>query len=153
MQETPFVEVVKAIRAQDRRYEEDGYFFVRNALDFTAKTLGKPSTGANRHITGGELLEGIRAFAIQEFGPMALTVFHTWGIRTTEDFGEIVFNLVEAGVLGKTDTDRRSDFSDGFDFREAFARPFLPDSMTRQRRQRGAEAKRNVPARKQSSTP
>jgi uncharacterized repeat protein (TIGR04138 family) len=65
-------------------------------------------------------------FALQEFGPIAGTVLKTWGVTRTEDFGEIVFNLVNRGLLGKTDEDRKEDFSNGYDFRTAFVTPFLP---------------------------
>jgi uncharacterized repeat protein (TIGR04138 family) len=59
---------------------------------------------------------------------MALTVLNSWGVRNTGDFGEIVFNLVETGKLGKTDEDKKEDFTNGYDFHEVFARPFLPAS-------------------------
>ncbi len=128
MQDEAFLKVVEVIRARDPRYAIDAYFFVRAALDFTSKRLNKPTdpNDPRRHVTGRELLEGLRAFALQEFGPMAFTVLNAWGIHRTEDVGEIVFNLVENGVLGKTDQDRREDFANGYDFREAFEKPFLP---------------------------
>jgi uncharacterized repeat protein (TIGR04138 family) len=71
----------------------------------------------------------MRRYALEQFGPMALTVLHRWGITCTGDFGEIVFSMVEAGALGKTDEDRREDFDGGYDFYEAFAKPFLPKSV------------------------
>ena len=73
-----------------------------------------------------QLLQGIRDLAITQFGPMTVTVFEEWGIRGCAGFGDIVFNLVEVGFLGTTDTDSRADFQDGYDFFEAFRRPFLP---------------------------
>jgi uncharacterized repeat protein (TIGR04138 family) len=79
-----------------------------------------------RHVSGQELLAGIREFALAEFGPMAKTVLNSWGITRTEDFGEIVFNMVEIGLLGRTDKDSREDFANGYDFEEAFRKPFLP---------------------------
>ena len=122
------MQVIHEICRRDRRYHPGGYVFVLEALDYTGKKLDKHKlAGAERHVSGGELLEGIRAYALEQFGPMALTVLETWGIRKTEDFGEIVFNLVEAGKLRKTEKDTRKDFAHGYDFREAFARPFLPD--------------------------
>lgn len=120
--------VIQEICERDRRYHPQSYVFVLEALDYTGKKLKKSELqGAERHVSGGELLEGIRAYALEQFGPMALTVLETWGIKKTEDFGEIVFNLVEAGKLRKTDTDTRKDFAHGYEFHEAFARPFLPD--------------------------
>ncbi len=126
MQEAPFREVVRHICRKDPRYAPEAYLLVREALDFTAKTLQKPQEGLGRHVSGQELLEGIRMFVLQQFGPMGLTVLHTWGIRRTEDVGEIVFNLVETGKLGKTEEDTREDFANGYDFQKAFGDPFLP---------------------------
>lgn len=120
------MEVIKKICEKDPRYDPDAYLFVREALDYTAKMLKRPTEGPKRHISGQELLEGIRMYAIQEFGPMTLTVFKTWGLHGTEDFGEIVFNLVESKTLGKTKEDTKEDFAGGYDFQEAFARPFEP---------------------------
>lgn len=129
MQETAFMELVEGIRAKDPRYDREAYFFVREALDFTSRMLEKPADGPERHISGQELLEGIRRFALEQFGPLALTVLTDWGITRTEDFGELVFNLVEAGSLGKTDQDSREDFAAGYDFASAFEKPFLPRSL------------------------
>jgi uncharacterized repeat protein (TIGR04138 family) len=127
--EGSFIKVVKEICARDPRYEPDAYMFVVESLDYTAKALNKPTReGPERHVTGRELCDGIKAYAIQEFGPMALTVLKTWGITRTEDFGEIVFNLVESGKLRRTEQDTREDFAKGYDFYEAFAVPFLPRS-------------------------
>lgn len=124
----PFADTVDEICAKDDRFDPEAYFFLRDALDFTTKSLNKPTEGPNRHVTGKELLEGLRAFILQEFGPMALTVLREWGITRTEDFGEIVFNLVESGRLGRTDQDTKADFAGGYDFDEAFAKPFRPAS-------------------------
>jgi uncharacterized repeat protein (TIGR04138 family) len=149
MQEIPFADVVRDIREKDPRYETEAYFFIRNALDFTAKLLGKPRKGPDRHITGQELLEGIRTYVLQEFGPMAVTVLGTWGVKTTEDFGELVFNLVDAGVLGRTQRDNKKDFAGGYDFGEAFSKPFLPASArSGSRPPKTSAAKRRAPVRK-----
>jgi uncharacterized repeat protein (TIGR04138 family) len=72
------------------------------------------------------LLGGIREYALEQFGPMAYTVLDRWGIKKCEDFGDIVFLLVDYGVLGKTEHDRREDFAGGYDFKDAFVRPFEP---------------------------
>jgi uncharacterized repeat protein (TIGR04138 family) len=77
-------------------------------------------------VSGQELLEGIREFALEQYGPMTFALLEGWGLRRCEDFGEIVFHLVDYGVLGKTEQDRREDFAGGYDFREAFLRPFEP---------------------------
>jgi uncharacterized repeat protein (TIGR04138 family) len=128
MQEGDFLAVVQRIIAKDPRYAADAYLFVREALDFTVKTLRKPTEGPQRHVTGQELMDCMRQYALNEFGPMAFTVLNEWGVTRTEDFGDLVFNLVDAGVLGKTETDTREDFAGGYSFAEAFQTPFLPPS-------------------------
>ncbi|MEP6662773.1 MAG: Minf_1886 family protein [Verrucomicrobiota bacterium] len=110
----------------DPRYHRDAYFFLREALDYTQKSAGKARKGEIRHVTGQELLGGIRQYALQQFGPMTLTVLGEWGIFTCEDFGEMVFNMVESSLLAKTETDSRKDFKNSYDFNEAFCQPFLP---------------------------
>lgn len=126
MKKVHFTEALNQILAEDRRYGEPAYFFIREALDFTIKLLAKPAGGQGRHVTGAELLEGIRQYALKEYGPMAKRVLNHWGIRRCEDFGDLVFNLVDKGILGKTDQDKREDFAGGYDFDEAFAEPFRP---------------------------
>lgn len=128
MQEVSFEEALDLIRAKDSRYERDCYLFVREALDHTQKTIGRDTRGRIRHVTGQELLEGIRDYASNQFGPMAMTVFEQWGVHTCQDFGEIVFNMVEIGLLAKTDRDSREDFAGGYDFFDAFRKPFFPPS-------------------------
>lgn len=126
MQEISFEEVLNQIVVKDPRYHRDAYHFVKDALDHTQKLVNKSSSGKLRHVTGQELLQGIRDYALSEFGPMVLVVFEEWGIRNCRDFGEIVFNMVEHKLLAKTDQDSREDFTDGYDFDEAFRKPFLP---------------------------
>ena len=125
MHEASFEEGLETILAKDMRYHRDAYLFVREALDFTQKaTIRERREGL--HVTGQELLAGIRDFALAQFGPMAITLLEEWGITRCEDFGEIVFNMVENGLLAKTKTDSREDFQNGYDFDEAFRKPFLP---------------------------
>jgi uncharacterized repeat protein (TIGR04138 family) len=131
MQELTFETTLALILAKDPRYESEAYLFVKDALDYTQKLVLKPSRDEVRHVSGQELLEGIRAFALTQFGPMAPTVFEEWGIRRCEDFGEIVFNMVEIGLLGKTEKDSRADFQSGYDFDAAFRQPFRPESKPR----------------------
>lgn len=121
------LEKLKSICQQDPRYDMEAYVFLREALEYTAKTREKPSTGPGHHVSGRELSEGFRDLALQSFGPLTLHVLNDWGVWRTEDIGELVFNLVEAGELGKTDEDKREDFANGYDFDEAFEKPFLPD--------------------------
>jgi uncharacterized repeat protein (TIGR04138 family) len=127
MQEVSFEDGFQKIHAKDPRYPRDAYLFVREALDHTQKIVAKrDDRNRPRHVTGQELLEGIREHALAQFGPMAKTVFEEWNIRTCKDFGEIVFNMVEFELLAKTENDTREDFADGYSFDEAFRRPFLP---------------------------
>lgn len=126
MQAVNFDEELEKIVAKDARYHRDAYLFVREGLDHTHKLVSKGPQGALRHVTGQELLGGIRGFALEQFGPMTMLVLAEWGVRTCEDIGEIVFNMVEAGLLGKTERDSRDDFRGGYDFHEAFCKPFLP---------------------------
>jgi uncharacterized repeat protein (TIGR04138 family) len=128
MKQTDFHEALRKILEHDTRYAPDAYLFLREALDFTIKLLKKPDKGPTRHVSGAELLDGIRQFALQEYGPVTLRVLQHWGVRRCEDFGEIVFNLVESGALGKTEEDRREDFAGGYDFERVFAVPFRPEA-------------------------
>jgi len=128
MENDVFDNTVQKICEKDTRYDPEAYYFLKDALDFTCKTLNKPEKGTDRHVTGRELLEGIRLFALQEYGPMSLKVLNSWGITKTGDFGEIVFSLVESGRLGKTKEDKKSDFDDAYNFHQAFVVPFLPKS-------------------------
>ena len=128
MQEINFDEKVEMILTKDSRYARDAYAFVRESLDFTQKTIGKENRGQVRHITGQELLGGIRQFALAQFGPMAVTVLEEWGVHNSRDFGEIVFNMVEIELLAKTEKDNRDDFNHGYDFTDAFRKPFWPPS-------------------------
>ncbi len=126
MHELSFEEALEMLRAKDPRYAPDAYLFVREALDYTQKHVAKTARGRIRHVSGQELLAGIKDFALTQFGPMAMFVLGEWGIRSCEDFGEIVFNMVEIGLLAKTEKDSRADFAEGYDFGEAFRKPFLP---------------------------
>jgi uncharacterized repeat protein (TIGR04138 family) len=128
MQTVHFEEVVEKMVAQDSRYRREAYFFLREALEHTQKSIGKARKGEERHVSGRELLTGIREYALTQYGPMTLMMLEEWGIRSCEDFGELVFNMVDAGLLGKTDTDSRDDFKNGYDFVEVFKKPFLPSS-------------------------
>jgi uncharacterized repeat protein (TIGR04138 family) len=130
MQAASFEEAIDQIAAQDRRYHREAYCFLREALNHTQKMTGKqPKKNEIRHVSGQELLNGIREYALQQFGPMTLTVLHEWGIKCCMDFGEIVFNMVETKLLAKTEQDSREDFRNGYDFHEAFRKPFLPSRI------------------------
>lgn len=124
MQKIGFTEALSIIHANDPRFDAEGYVFLRNGLDFTMRHNKKHKEEPGRHVSGQELLDGLRLYALKEFGPMARTVFEYWGIRKGEDFGAMVFNLIDAGVFGKTNTDSLDDFKGGYDFVDAFDKPF-----------------------------
>jgi hypothetical protein len=126
MQKIGFTEALDSIVARDPRYTRDAYVFLRDSLDFTTKQQKKIKGATVRHVAGPELLEGVRQYALREFGPMVMTVFSSWGIRCCEDIGHMVFNLIEAGVFGKTEEDSLEDFKNVYDFETAFVKPFAP---------------------------
>lgn len=112
-------EILDRLRERNPRYHGKAYLFLLSALHHVMEGLREP-----RHISGSELAEGARALALKQFGPLARTVLEHWGIHSTEDMGEIVFALVEAGVLIKEEEDRTEDFRGIFDFEEAFERNY-----------------------------
>ena len=113
---------IQAVRRRDRRFSRHAYYFVLDALDYTMSRMGKDAlTGEERHVGGRELLIHLQEYAAEQFGPMAPLVFERWGVHGSEDFGEIVFNLIDAELLSRRPSDCRLDFMEGFDFRETFA--------------------------------
>jgi uncharacterized repeat protein (TIGR04138 family) len=108
-------ERLKQVVARDGRYHINAYRFVYEALDYTVKQLEK-----KRHISGRELLEGLKNLAIEQFGGLAVMVFDVWGVRKTADFGAIVFNLVEADLMSRSEDDSREDFEGVYEFRDVF---------------------------------
>jgi uncharacterized repeat protein (TIGR04138 family) len=130
MQKIGFAEALDVIVAEDSRYDREAYIFLRDALDFTMKQLKKSKEDVSRHVSPQQLLEGVRLYALKEFGPMVLTVFTYWGIRNCGDIGEMVFNLIRLGIFGKTEADTIEQFQNAFDFEEAFVIPFRPVKKT-----------------------
>jgi uncharacterized repeat protein (TIGR04138 family) len=133
---------IAKLLSEDKRYKFDAYVFVFEALNFaqdelhmgtetTSEGAGEDDPEAvERHVTGQELCEAIRRYALRQYGYMAKTVLNSWGIRCTGDFGEIVFNLIRIGQMKKTKHDDRRDFDDVFDFETALQEEFkitLPD--------------------------
>ncbi|MFM7184208.1 MAG: Minf_1886 family protein [Planctomycetota bacterium] len=143
---------------RDGRYSLDAYLFVLEALTFAQESLGmghEPKSGElepmpveepqakprrsrrrprqpERHVSGQELCEAARRYGLQQYGFLAPTVLATWGIRRTDDIGEIVFNMIEIGQMRKTKADKREDFRGVFEFDEAFSRDLsfvVPDTV------------------------
>ena len=110
-----FFSLVDNICHKDNRYHPEAYEFVMEALSHTQRKFKKA-----KHVTGPELLTGIKGLLLKKFGPMALTVLKYWGIKKTDDFGNIVFNLVEHKILAKDTEDHYESFKNAYDFEEVF---------------------------------
>jgi uncharacterized repeat protein (TIGR04138 family) len=132
---------------EDRRYPLEAYIFVFEALNYAQTVLGlgneseseptsgeaaaEEEAGPQRHVTGQELCQAIRQFALEQYGYMSKLVLGNWGLHATGDFGEIVFNLIRIGRMRKTPNDRREDFDNVYDFDAAFREQFrivVPES-------------------------
>jgi len=114
-----FSKILNRIREKDPRYQQDAYAFVMEALSYTQKKFRR-----SHHVSGAELLEGMKDLLLERYGPMTLTVLTHWGIKDTGDFGNIVFNLVDNKVLSKTEDDKIDSFMNGYDFEEVFERGY-----------------------------
>ena len=112
-------EILDQLQERNPRFHARSYEFVLHALHTVIRTLDEP-----RHITGNELANGVRELALSRYGPLARTVLEHWGIHETEDVGRVVFAMVEQGILVKEDEDDQQDFTDLFDFEEAFEREY-----------------------------
>lgn len=129
MQDLEFAEIVSLICKEDVRFEKKAYEFVRQGLDHTVKELRKKEASKaerSRHVSGPELLQGMRVYALDQYGPLTKTVLNAWGVKRCRDFGDIVFNLIEYNVFAKTESDRPEDFADIYTFEEAFVKPYQP---------------------------
>ena len=115
---------METLLERDQRYPLQAYGFVLATLNDAISRLEQP-----RHISGQELAEGFRRFAQEQFGPMTVTVLEAWHLRSTDDLGAVVFNLIEIGMLSKAPEDRLEDFSQLYSFQEAFGGPYryLPE--------------------------
>lgn len=116
------------------KFHPQAYQFVFSALRYTQEHLGRARErdpeNEESHISGRELLAGVRELALQQYGLLTITVFHHWGIQSTEDVGRIVFDLIERGEMRKTDRDSLSDFYDVYDFDEVFDRDYQVDTAS-----------------------
>ena len=129
MNPDPFAATVDAIVARDPRFERDAYFFVRDALEYTTRQQKKKTTvpPLKSHVSAQQLLEGVRQYALSQYGPMVPTVLEHWRVRSCEDIGTIVFNLIDASEFGKSDQDSIEDFRLWLRFSRGFC-PALPPS-------------------------
>lgn len=121
-------QALEELLSRDRRYSWEAYRFLLESLAYGHEHLGLGAEageeGAGRHVTGQELCEAIRQYALRQFGYLAKTVLEQWGVRSTSDFGEMVYNLISVGEMSKSPRDRRADFDDVYDFEQAFVANF-----------------------------
>lgn len=112
----------KRIRQAAGPYPPDAYAFVQEGLRFTVENRkgAECTSSSDRHVSGQELCEGLRAYARKQYGLLARDVLRHWRVRSTEDFGKIVFAMVDAGLLRKSDEDSMRDFVGVYSFDEAF---------------------------------
>lgn len=126
MMEFPY-QIVELLQS-DKRYKLEAYAFIRDALQYAQEAIYPDSDpteeGEERHLTGQQLCEAIREFSRNQYGMLAKTVLNDWGINKTDDFGEIVYNLIEIGLMKKSDSDRKEDFNGAYDFQTAFVDDF-----------------------------
>lgn len=125
MNDQSFEDAVGRIAQKHPDIDSEAYYFLREGLDFAVHSLGRDDA-KDHHVTGRELCEGLRDYALQQFGPLALLVLTQWGLYETADFGTMVYRLIGEGVFGKKPSDRKEDFDGIYDFAEAFDGPYLP---------------------------
>ncbi|MEZ6004596.1 MAG: hypothetical protein R3F17_05550 [Planctomycetota bacterium] len=119
---------LRRILKKHPRYQAGAYHFLFEALEDAVRLSGRSGKGVDeRHVTGQELLEGLRARSLAMFGPLAAHVWRSWGIHRTRDWGEIVFLLVDEGMMNRQETDRIEDFDDVFDLDSAFVENYCPN--------------------------
>jgi uncharacterized repeat protein (TIGR04138 family) len=127
MADISFEDAVERSVEMDPRYTAGAYDFVRDALHIAVKKYCNGDEA--RHVSGQELLEAVREFALKEYGPMAFTLLKLWGINRGIDVGYIVYNLIEVKYFGKSEGDSIDDFDGGYEFEPAFTMPYLPRRM------------------------
>ena len=125
-----FEHALPAILEKEPSYAPVAYFFLKEALAFSVKHKASlEASNAMSHVSGADLLEGFRLYALEKYGPLSYLVLTEWGLSECSDVGKMVFALVDAGVLSKQPTDSIEDFYAGYDFKEAFYLPFVPATV------------------------
>jgi uncharacterized repeat protein (TIGR04138 family) len=119
-----FNEMVEEIVKLNPRYDKEAYIFLKEALELTIKQKKRGKSESSSHVDAAELLDGFKQLALKEFGPMTMTVLEYWGVKESRDLGRMVFDLIGAGVFGKTDSDTLEDFDQALDFQAVFVTPF-----------------------------
>jgi uncharacterized repeat protein (TIGR04138 family) len=120
-----FEEAVSQYLLEDPRYPAEAYYFIRDGFEYAERGL-EDKGEKPRHLSGRELANGLKEFALDEYGPMAFFTLGQWNIHTTADFGELVYNLIRMGRFSQNKGDAKSDFADLYDFDEVFNGPFRP---------------------------
>lgn len=142
MRKRDFTTIVEEIVEKDSRYLKESYYFVRDGLEYTLKTMGKQKHQKIEQLSGKQILEGLKDYALKEFGPMSKLVLNEWGVKSCRDFGQMIKNMDLYGLLGKTDMGDMKDFQKGYSFTAAFVKPFLPiRSKTAQKEKTRKEGK------------
>lgn len=119
MEPNDVLERIEELADASGRYRAAAFVFILSCLEHARRRLAREG-----HVTGKELVESARQLALEQYGPMAKSVLNHWGVETTEDFGRIVFLMVEHGILSKTEEDRIEEFRDCFDFETEFVRNY-----------------------------
>jgi uncharacterized repeat protein (TIGR04138 family) len=124
--QSDIIQRIEPFVKKHKTYKLQAYLFILGALDFTLKKLNRnpKDPASKRHVTGQEFSHGIKEYAISQFGPTSKMVFEHWGIKSTMDFGHIVYNLIKMGLMGKSKEDKLSDFKNVFDFEEEFVKKY-----------------------------
>jgi len=116
-----FLKDIEELADADGRYNKAAYLFIYDALQYTVEKLGKESLPKQqRHVSGRDLVQALSEYGMNQFGPLTASVFEHWGVRQTRDFGEIVFNLVGANLMSKTEDDCIEDFTNVYEFDDEF---------------------------------
>jgi uncharacterized repeat protein (TIGR04138 family) len=119
---------LRQLALRDGRYSPEAFRFLFESLDHAVRLAGKEGAeGPERHVTGQEVLLGMRAYASEVFGPLAAHVWRSWGVNESMDWGRIVFLLVDEGMLKRQDEDDVEDFREGFDFDQVFEAEYVPE--------------------------
>jgi uncharacterized repeat protein (TIGR04138 family) len=120
-------DVLRQLALRDGRFSPEAFHFLFDSLDTAIRLAGKEAAvGTERHVSGSEVLQGLRQHALDSFGPLAATVWRSWGVREAMDWGRIVFLLVEEGHLKRQEGDRIEDFDQPFDFDQTFVASYVP---------------------------
>ncbi len=122
MSELNFEQELYGILERDSRYSRNAYLFAFQALEYTMKSFLQLDEDKRRHVSAQELLDGMKEYAIKHFGYMARYVWESWGIGSTDDWGNVVYNLIDAGLMKQNEEDSPELFSGVFDFEEVFER-------------------------------